>query len=267
MRYSLLLTLSSLIGLLTLPRSSAFAQTPLNPVQPWGSWLIGTVQLPGSPENRWGAYVELQVRTNSVFRQYFYNELKGGVSYDIDRNFTVMLAGGRYITSDYKDLSAGPLNVEKRLWQQVVLTQYSSRLKLEHRYRVEERWFRFRDDSTSFRNRIRYRLNAFLPLNAKTIQAKTFFLSVYDEIFLNPKGPVFERNRFYAGAGYQFNKHLTLQAGWVDQANFNLPTIKQGQFVPQYTSAKNNVVVALSYRLAHRASDAAPAERLPSQQD
>jgi hypothetical protein len=238
--------------------TAAHAQTPGT----WGSWFIGTVQLPGSAEHKWGGFAEAQARTNGFFRQYFYNELKAGASYDIDPNFTVMLAGGRYTTSDYQDLGAGPLNTEKRLWEQIVLTQYTSRLKLEHRYRVEQRWLAFRDDSSSFRMRLRYRLNAFLPLNAKTITTGTLFLSAYDEIFLNPKGPVFERNRVYAGIGYQFTPHIIAQLGWVDQANFNLPAYKKGQFIPQNTSAKNNLVLAFTYKLARRTG-----EKLPSQQD
>jgi len=244
----------------------ALAQTPANPVQRWGSWLIGTALLPGSPENKWGGFAEVQARTDAIFAKYFYNELKSGVSYDLDKNFTVMVAGGRYATSDYRALEDGPLNVEKRLWLQLVLSQYLDRLKIEHRYRIEQRWFSYRGDSSGTRQRIRYRLNAFLPLNNKTITDKTFFLSVYDEIFLNPKGPVFERNRVYAGAGYQLNKHLILQAGWVNQANYNLPVVQQGQFIPQITSAKNNVVVSVTYRIAHR-SATSPTEHLPSQQD
>lgn len=241
------------------------AQTVLNPEQPWGSWLIGTVQLPGSPTNRWGGFAEVQARTNSVFHDYFYNELKAGGSFDIDPNFTVVVAGGRYTTSDYQDLGAGPLNVEKRLWEQLVLTQYSHRLKLEHRYRIEQRWLAFRDGSSEFRQRFRYRLNAFLPLNHKTIVPGTVFLSAYDEVFLNPKGPVFERNRVYGGVGYQFDKHVVLQAGYVNQANYNYMA-SQGQFVLQNTAAKNNVVLSLTYKLLHK-SAAPPTEKLPSQQD
>ncbi|AWM33294.1 DUF2490 domain-containing protein [Hymenobacter nivis] len=245
---------------------AAYAQTPANPAQPWGSWFIATVQLPGDAAHKWGSYAEVQARTDAVFRHYFYNELKAGLSYDVDPNFTVLLGTGRYTTSDYRDLGQGPLNVEKRLWEQVVLTQFSHRLKLEHRYRIEQRWLRFRDDSTAFRQRFRYRLNAFFPLNKPTITAGTMFLSAYDEIFLNPNGPVFERNRLYAGVGYQANAHLILQVGFVNQANYNLPAYRAGQFVPQITSAKNNVVVALTYKLAYRAG--APAqEHLPSQQD
>lgn len=260
------LVASYAVVLVVISNPLAWAQSPPNTTPPWGSWLIGTVQLPGSTDHRWGGFAEAQARSNALFRQYFYNELKAGVSFDLDKNFTVLLGGGRYSTSDYQDRPAGPLNTEKRLWQQLVLTQYTSRLRIEHRYRVEQRWFRFRDDSTAFRQRLRYRLNAFYPLNKKTIGPGTVFLSAYDEIFLNPKGPVLERNRIYLGVGYQFNNHLTLQTGWVNQANYNLPTLKQGQFVPQSTSAKRNIVVALAYRIKRKATASAP-EQLPSQQD
>lgn len=233
--------------------------------QPWGSWVILTGQLPGSAEHRWGGYVELQGRSQALARQFFYYEAKGGVSFDIDPNFTVLVGGGHYSTSDYRALEDGPLNTEKRLWEQLVLTQYAKRLKLEHRYRIEQRWFTFRDDSTAFRQRLRYRLNAFYPLNKKTITAGTLFLSAYDEIFLNPRGPVFERNRVYGGVGYQLNKHFIVQLGYVNQANYNYSNAN-GRVVLQNTAAKNNVVLAVTYKLT-RKSTVPATEQLPSQQD
>jgi hypothetical protein len=238
---------------------ASYAQTPGS----WGTWYIGTLVLPGSIEKKWGGYVEVQARANGVFQQYFYNELKGGLSYDLDKNFTVLIGTGRYSTFD----DPGPINVEKRLWQQLVLTQLMSRIKIEHRYRVEQRWLTYQtEDSTAFRQRLRYRLNAFIPLNHSTITDKTVFLSVYDEVFLNPRGPVLERNRVYAGVGYQLNAHLNIQLGWVRQASYNQPKALQGSYIPLTTSAKNNVVIALIYRLAHRHS-MPRTETLPSQQD
>ncbi|TGE23961.1 DUF2490 domain-containing protein [Hymenobacter aquaticus] len=246
--------LGGLIG-----QHAAHAQTPGT----WGNWYIGTVVLPGSVEKKWGGYVEVQARSDGLFRQYFYNELKGGVSYDLDKNFTVLLGTGRYSTFD----EPGPRTLEKRLWQQLVLSQYMDRLKIEHRYRVEQRWLHYQaEDSTAFRQRLRYRLNAFLPLNHKTVTEKTVFLSVYDEVFLNPRGPVFERNRFYTGLGYQFNRHLNVQLGWVRQANYSQPTLKQGQLLPLRASVKDNVVLTVIYRLAHRDATPRP-ESMPSQQD
>ncbi len=228
----------------------------------WGTWLVGTVQLPAG-EKKWGGFAEIQTRSNGLFSQFFYNELKGGISYDLDPNFTLTVAGGRYATYDYQSLSDGPLNTEKRLWEQLVINQYLARLKFEHRYRVEQRWFSFRDGAESFRNRIRYRLNMFVPINNRTVTDKTVFISVYDEIFLNPIGPVFERNRFYAGVGYQFDSHWVLQAGVVNQTNYNSATFDDGVFTPQLTSGKSNVLLNLTYRLKRRNTS----ERLPSQPD
>lgn len=66
--------------------------------------------------------------------------------------------------------------------------------------------------------------------------------------------------------GYQASDHVIVQAGWVNQANYNQPTYKQGQFTPLTTVDKNNVVVQLTYKLAHRVGTPAP-EKLPSQHD
>ncbi len=252
-----------LIGLLSgLTLGRTLAQTALTPATPWGTWLIGTLVLPGG-EKKWGGFAEVQARSNGVFQQFFYNELKAGISYDVDKNFSLMIASGRYTTYDYNDLSTGPLNTEKRLWEQLIINQYLSRLKFEHRYRVEQRWLSFRDGTDAYRNRIRYRLNMFVPLNDHTVTDKTVFLSIYDEIFLNPLGPTFERNRVYAGLGYQFNQQWILQLGWVNQTNYNPATFEQGVFTPQQSSGKNNLVVGLTYRLKRRSTS----ERLPSQPD
>ena len=259
-----LFSAGALLAALLAPAPAARAQAPATPAQPWGSWVILTAQLPGGAAHRWGGYLELQGRSQTLARQFFYYEAKGGVSFDIDPSVTVLVGGGHYSTSDYRALDDGPLNTEKRLWEQLVLTQYAKRLKLEHRYRIEQRWFTFRDDSTAFRQRLRYRLNAFYPLNKKTITAGTLFLSAYDELFLNPRGPVFERNRVYGGVGYQLNKHFTAQLGYLYQANFNYSGT--GQVVLQNTMAKNNLVLALTYKFARR-SDAPGQELLPSQQD
>ena len=40
----------------------------------------------------------------------------------------------------------------------------------------------------------------------------TFYLSGWDEIYLTNSDPHFERNRIYAGAGYQLSKHFTVQS-------------------------------------------------------
>jgi hypothetical protein len=104
---------------------------------------------------------------------------------------------------------------------------------------VEQRWV-----NGDYRNRFRYRLNMFVPLNNKKIVAKTWFISVFDEIFFNNKAPNFERNRVSAALGYQFDKKWILQAGWLNQRNYTATT----------SSAKNNMLLTLMYRINRKNS-------------
>jgi hypothetical protein len=216
-----------------------------------GTWGILTVLMPGDSAHRWGGYSELQVRSNGpVFNQFQYYEAKAGISYDLDKYFTALIGGGRYTTYDYNNLGAGPTTIEARMWEQMSVSQYLSRIKLEHRYRIEQRWL-----NGIYRNRFRYRLNLFIPLNSKKIEAKTWFVSVFDEIFLNNKEPNFERNRISAALGYQFDKKWIVQAGWVNQYNY----------IPNQSNDKNNILLMLMYRINRKNS--AKREHLPSTSD
>jgi hypothetical protein len=215
-----------------------------------GTWGIATLVLPGDSSHKWGGYTELQVRTNKVMSQFMYDEVKVGVSYDIDQNFTALLGTGRYTTYDYQNVSAGPTITETRLWEQITTNQFLYRLKLEHRYRVEQRWV-----NGVYRNRFRYRLNAFIPLNNIKIVAKTYFISVFDEVFLNNQVPNFERNRVSAAVGYQFDRSWIFQAGWINQYNYT----------PDASNNKNNLMLILMYRI-HR-KNGVQREHLPTTSD
>jgi hypothetical protein len=215
-----------------------------------GTWGIATVVLPGDSSHKWGGYSELQLRANGAFSQFQYYEAKAGVSYDIDKNFIALLGTGTYHTYDYTDLGKGPTTNEFRLWEQMTVNQFLYRIKFEHRYRVEQRWV-----NGDYRNRFRYRLNMFIPLNNTKIVAKTWFLSVFDEVFFNNKAPNFERNRVSAALGYQFDKKWIVQAGWLNQRNY---TAVQ-------SSAKNNIMLMLMYRINRK--NGVARERVPTTTD
>ncbi|RWY47950.1 DUF2490 domain-containing protein [Mucilaginibacter gilvus] len=212
-----------------------------------GTWGIATIVLPGDSTHHWGGYVELQGRTNTLFNQFFYYETKGGISYDIAKNYTALIGTGRYVTYDYNNLDAPPTVKEFRMWEQLTINSFLDRIKIEHRYRAEQRWL-----NGIYRNRFRYRLNLVIPLNHKKIEAKTFFVSVFDEIFLNNNAPHFERNRFSAAFGYQFDKSLSVQAGWLDQYNYSLTT----------AGAKNNLAITVMYRINRK--NTKPKEHIPT---
>jgi hypothetical protein len=125
-----------------------------------------------------------------------------------------------------------------RLWQQFVMDQKLSIVKIEHRYRVEQR---FKDN---FENRFRYRLKTSVPLNKREITANTLYLSVYNELFFTDQQPHFSRNRFQAALGYAFTKKFSIESGWLKQVDFNKDN----------TRKKNYFLLSVSYLIRQKDS-------------
>ena len=59
-----------------------------------------------------------------------------------------------------------------------------------------------------FKLRLRYFLAVNIALNNKELTNNTFYLSAYNEIFVNAKQNYFDRNRLYGGIGYKFSKKI-----------------------------------------------------------
>ncbi len=47
------------------------------------------------------------------------------------------------------------------------------------------------------------------------------YLSAYNEIFINTKTQLFDRNRIYSGLGYRINKNIRIEAGYMNQLFLN----------------------------------------------
>ncbi len=181
---------------------SAFAQT-----KGLGTWNV----LSGKYifNEKWSVFAEAQVRSQQTAYDFSYYEYKGGVAYNFPKNFSVLLGMGHYRTFQPVGNFNGPVvGNEFRIWQQFGLINNIDKLKLEHRYRIEQRF-----TIDGFHSRFRYRLNALLPLNGRTITAKTWYANAAVEVFILDKAPHFEQNRLFAGFGYQFNDKVTLQSG------------------------------------------------------
>jgi len=180
----------------------------------FGSWNVLNTKL--NLSGKWNLFNELQVRSQSFYANHFYYEIKGGVSYSLTETFSFLIGIGKYKTfSDGGSFKQPVTASEFRLWQQLTMNHFLDRIKFEHRYRVEQRWFK-----TGYRNRFRYRLNAAVPINKRKVTSKTFYAAAFNEVFLTNTAPYFERNRVFAGMGYQFNDHFTLQPGYVYQYDY-----------------------------------------------
>ena len=99
---------------------------------------------------------------------------------------------------------------EHRIYQQFISKQAIGKIKIQHRYRFEQRFIE--DD---FKLRYRY----FLSLNIPLLKTnKKYYISAYNEIFINASQEnTFDRNRIYGGLGYQLNSNIKLELGYMNQ--------------------------------------------------
>ncbi len=135
-----------------------------------------------------------------------------GLNYHFSKK-AIVTAGYAYIPSYIFDSEQSSPEIEEhRIWEQFILTNKIGRVKFEHRYRLEQRFV-----NKKFKNRFRYRIMLFIPLNKPKIEKGSVFLGVYDEVFINAKETFFDRNRLYGGLGYQLNKNVNIQTGLLHQ--------------------------------------------------
>ena len=132
-------------------------------------------------------------------------------------------------------------NNEHRIWQQLFYKHSIRAIKVDHRLRLEQRFIQHHsvmDDGTIINEgyvvkqyRIRYRLMAKQPINSPKIEAGSYFISVYDEVFVSWGDYVTyhepDQNRLFAGLGYQFDKNLMLQGGFLYQLLIKANNAKQ----------------------------------------
>lgn len=65
--------------------------------------------------------------------------------------------------------------------------------------------------------RLRYFLSINVPLNKKVIEDKTYYLSAYNEIFINTEGELFDRDRLFGGLGYKLSDDIRFELGYMVQ--------------------------------------------------
>jgi len=189
-----------------------------------GTWNVVSAKM--TFNKKWNVMAEAQARSQKVINDFNYYEYKAGIGYNFPTALSVLFAMGHYATFQPDGNFKKPYaNDEFRIWEQFTLTNNIGRIKLEHRYRVEQRFTSF----AGYRNRFRYRINAIVPINNKEVKSKTWYTSIFNEFFVTNEGPYFEQNRIFLGAGYQFNNKVTVLAGLLnrfDQSLTYVPTWK-----------------------------------------
>ena len=109
-----------------------------------------------------------------------------------------------------------PFKNNQRIWEQVQLSNDFSKLRLENRFRLEER---FIENVSGLPIRGRYRIGTWIPLDKE----KKWTFVTWDEIFVNfnsrPGGPQggFDRNWLFAGINKKISENVNLEGGYMFQ--------------------------------------------------
>lgn len=155
-----------------------------------------------------------------------------GVDIKLNDHFSIVPMGYVYTWNyQYGKQPTTFVNNEHRTWQQVMYKHQAGIVQFEQRLRLEQRFLQHHsitssgdvvDDGYSvLQHRLRYRLQARIPLNTRTIEQKTYYAIVYDEIFRSwGENVTFDhpdQNRVFAGVGYQFEKNFAMHMGGIYQ--------------------------------------------------
>jgi hypothetical protein len=207
-----------------------------------------------------GLHTEYQWRRADYFQHWQQSLLRVGVDYYLHPNAFFTVGYGNIITYQYGDMPVNhPFN-EHRIWQQFNQKNSIGRFEIQHRYRLEQRFMdnyvkqgtTYERSGTNYRNRIRYRCMAILPINHKSMENNTLFLNVNDEVFLGfGEGigtNILDQNRLQFALGFKFNSALTLQAGYLNQYLVKNAKVVSSSILDQ---AENNhtITFGLTYNL------------------
>lgn len=186
---------------------SLFSQKSKN-----GNWFIyfGNQKI----NKKWNWHNEVQYRNYNFIGDFQQILLRTGIGFDLTENNNNLLLGYGFFHSQNYIMNSDNKNSlnEHRIFQQYITKQTFNRLNLLHRYRTEERIF-----SNDFQIRFRYFLSANLPINRTQMLPKTFYASVYNEIFINGQDQFFDRNRLYGAIGFVINDNFKIEIGYMAQ--------------------------------------------------
>lgn len=177
-----------------------------------GNWFIylGNQKI----NDKWNWHNEVQYRNFDFAGDLEQLLLRTGIGYNLTERNNNVLLGYSFINSEpYISGTRDKKNInEQRVYQQFLTKQTFNRVNVTHRYRVEERFIE--DD---FKLRFRYFISLNIPINKREMTKNAIYFSAYNELFINSRSAVFDRNRIYSALGFCISKDLKVEAGAMSQ--------------------------------------------------
>ncbi|TLU94271.1 DUF2490 domain-containing protein [Dyadobacter sediminis] len=168
---------------------------------------------------KWQFSYDMQLRSADRFDYANTLLIRPGIGYKIRENQTVTL-GYTYFGTWEKEDDKLEYEPENRIFEQFEIRNKFKNIPVTNRFRFEQRFMHMQQEKI-FAQRIRYYIQALIPVAANPDFTKGIYVCLQNELFLNVQGNeqsgrrFFDQNRPYAGTGYRFNKKLDLEAGYM----------------------------------------------------
>lgn len=178
-----------------------------------GNWLmyIGNNKI----DEHWNWNHEVQYRNYNAIGDLEQLLSRTGLGYTPKNSELNFLVGYGYMLSEnYIEESSAKESVhERRVFQQLVTKHiFWGHLSATHRYRFEQR-----SVEGHYKSRFRYLLSLRFPIHLSHVDKNKLYFTSYNEVFLNTKNKIFDRNRVYGGVGVQLSKSFRVEAGYMIQ--------------------------------------------------
>lgn len=259
MRFFFSFTIIGLFGLLCLKPLVGNAQS--NRISDYNT--LGWFQYDGDHKlgKRWTLHTEYQIHRVHFVRDWQQRLARIGLAYQVLPRVKVSTGYTSFITHPYGDYPTADMGMpfpERRLYEDVQLSDTVGRVILTHRFRLEQRWLgQLLGDgsrtvqSWQFQNRIRYQLEATVPLQGRTLDDHEWFASAFDELFIGfgreVGNNVFNQNRISAGLGFQVNDDFQVRLNYLYQiTQHGASDPATGRPVFEFN---NGIILGLSYNL------------------
>ena len=181
---------------------------------------------------KWGVHLEAQFRGADIIKSEQQYLFRTGVNYHFNPQ-TFATVGYCYVhTAQYGGFPAQSAFPENRIWEQIQVKNQLGTVELVNRFRMEQRFVNaptlvgvlgnvYEPGDAVYTNRFRVLNRISIPFKDKTIQDKSFYVSAYDELFVNFGKNValniFDQNRIYIALGYKIPKIGRLEIGYLNQ--------------------------------------------------
>ncbi|MEM9679109.1 MAG: DUF2490 domain-containing protein [Bacteroidota bacterium] len=174
-------------------------------------------------ESNFGLQGDVQYRNWNFIGDLEQLLLRGGLTYTPKTASITFTLGYAHITTGAFGSDEDDTTQENRIYQEALFpSKLGTRFYFTHRLRYEQRFVEDQD----FRTRYRYNLFLNVPFNNQALTRNTYYLALYNEIFINGERQigngneveVFDRNRSYFGVGYAIKSNLRVQLGYMRQS-------------------------------------------------